>query len=89
MLGYPTDVRTTILGDDGLLSAIAPGTLLVDMTTSEPSLAAEIAAAAAAVGVDSLDAPVSGGDIGARNATLSIMVGGPSGHLHGCCRCWR
>ncbi len=77
MLGYPTDVRTTILGDDGLLSAIAPGTLLVDMTTSEPSLAAEIAAAAAAVGVDSLDAPVSGGDIGARNATLSIMVGGP------------
>jgi 3-hydroxyisobutyrate dehydrogenase len=77
MVGYPSDVREVTLGSDGALTGAAPGTVLVDMTTSEPSLAVEIADAAAAKGVHALDAPVSGGDVGARNATLSIMVGGP------------
>jgi 3-hydroxyisobutyrate dehydrogenase len=76
IVGYPSDVRAVILGDDGALSGAAPGSVLVDLTTSEPSLAVEVAEAAAAKGVTSIDAPVSGGDVGARNATLSIMVGG-------------
>ena len=76
IVGYPGDVREVLLGDDGALSGAAAGSVLVDLTTSEPSLAVEIAEAAAAKGVASVDAPVSGGDVGARNATLSIMVGG-------------
>jgi 3-hydroxyisobutyrate dehydrogenase len=76
MLGYPTDVRDTVLGDDGVLAAMKPGALLVDMTTSEPTLAAEIERAAGDRGIQTLDAPVSGGDVGARNATLVIMTGG-------------
>jgi 3-hydroxyisobutyrate dehydrogenase len=76
MVGFPEDVRAVTLGSDGTLAGTGPGTVLVDMTTSDPGLAIEIAAAAAAQGVHSLDAPVSGGDVGARNATLSIMVGG-------------
>jgi 3-hydroxyisobutyrate dehydrogenase len=79
MLGYPHDVRETVLGDTGLLSTMRPGSLLIDMTTSQPALAVEIHEAAAAEGVDALDAPVSGGDVGARNATLVIMVGGDAG----------
>jgi 3-hydroxyisobutyrate dehydrogenase len=76
MLGYPDDVRDTVLGSGGLLEAMRPGSLLIDMTTSIPSLAVEIAAAGAERGISALDAPVSGGDVGARNATLVIMVGG-------------
>jgi 3-hydroxyisobutyrate dehydrogenase len=76
IVGYPEDVRQVILGDDGVLAGAARGSVVVEMTTSEPSLAEEIAAAAAARGVAALDAPVSGGDVGARNAALSIMVGG-------------
>jgi 3-hydroxyisobutyrate dehydrogenase len=76
IVGYPADVREVILGEDGALAGLAPGGLLVDMTTSEPSLAVEIATAAGAAAIAALDAPVSGGDVGARNATLSIMVGG-------------
>jgi 3-hydroxyisobutyrate dehydrogenase len=76
MVGYPADVREVILGEQGVLAGAAPGTVIVDMTTSEPSLAQEIHERARARGVQSIDAPVSGGDIGARNATLSIMVGG-------------
>ena len=76
MVGYPADVRKVILGTDGVLVAARPGTVIVDMTTSEPSLAQQIYAAAQERGVGSLDAPVSGGDVGARNAALSIMVGG-------------
>jgi 3-hydroxyisobutyrate dehydrogenase len=76
MLGYPSDVREVVLGEDGVLAAMASGALLVDHTTSEPSLAREIAEAAAAGGVDALDAPVSGGDVGAREARLVVMVGG-------------
>lgn len=76
IVGHPSDVREVILGDRGALSAAAPGAILVDMTTSEPSLAVEIAEAAKAKGVHSLDAPVSGGDVGAREGRLSIMIGG-------------
>jgi 3-hydroxyisobutyrate dehydrogenase len=76
MVGLPHDVREVILGDAGVLAGCEPGALIVDMTTSEPALAVEIAAAARARGVHSVDAPVSGGDVGAREARLSIMVGG-------------
>jgi 3-hydroxyisobutyrate dehydrogenase len=76
MVGFPSDVREVILGENGALKGMKPGGFLVDMTTSEPALAREIAAAAAARHVHALDAPVSGGDIGAREARLSIMVGG-------------
>lgn len=76
IVGFPDDVREVILGDDGVLSGARPGTTLVEMTTSRPSLAEEIAEAAVGQQVAAIDAPVSGGDSGARNATLSIMVGG-------------
>ena len=76
IVGFPADVRDALLGTDGALAGANAGSVLVDMTTSEPSLAVEIAAAAAAKGVGAVDAPVSGGDVGARNATLSIMIGG-------------
>jgi 3-hydroxyisobutyrate dehydrogenase len=76
IVGFPRDVREVFLGPQGALVGCKPGMVLVDMTTSEPSLAQEIYQAAKAKGVASVDAPVSGGDIGAKNATLSIMVGG-------------
>ena len=76
MLGFPIDVREVVLSEDGILEVMQPGSLLVDMTTSEPALAVEIHEAATAKDVQALDAPVSGGDVGARNATLVIMVGG-------------
>src|SRR5262245_14196859 len=75
-VGFPKDVREVFIGADGALAGAKPGTVLVDMTTSEPSLAKEIYAAAKAKGVAALDAPVSGGDVGAKNAALSIMIGG-------------
>ena len=76
IVGFPKDVREVFLGDDGALAGSQSGTILVDMTTSEPSLAEEIAKEASAKGVHSLDAPVSGGDVGAKEARLSIMIGG-------------
>jgi 3-hydroxyisobutyrate dehydrogenase len=76
IVGFPADVRAVYLGNEGALGAASPGAVIVDMTTSEPSLAVEICDAAKAKGVGAVDAPVSGGDVGARNATLSIMVGG-------------
>src|SRR5262249_26982448 len=76
MVGYPDDVRAVYFGKDGVLAGSHPGTVLIDFTTTEPTLSREIAAEAASRGVFTLDAPVSGGDVGARNATLSIMVGG-------------
>src|SRR5262245_50726264 len=76
IVGFPPDVRDVFLGGDGALAGSKPGTVLVDMTTSEPSLAREIYEQAKAKDVAALDAPVSGGDVGAKNAALSIMVGG-------------
>jgi 3-hydroxyisobutyrate dehydrogenase len=76
IVGYPQDVQDVILGDDGALAGCKSGSVVVDMTTSRPSLAVEIARRAAERGVQSIDAPVSGGDVGAKNATLSIMIGG-------------
>lgn len=81
IVGYPRDVREVFLGPEGALAGSRAGTVLVDMTTSEPSLAREIAEAARARGAAALDAPVSGGDVGARNAALSIMVGGEAATL--------
>ena len=76
IVGYPADVESVFLGEDGVIARAKAGTVLVDMTTSEPALAERIHAEAMAKGVGALDAPVSGGDLGARNATLAIMVGG-------------
>jgi len=81
MVGTPSDVRQVVLGEGGALAGAAPGAILVDMTTSEPQLAVEIDAAARAKGIACLDAPVSGGDVGAREARLSIMVGGEAAVL--------
>src|SRR3954452_14281496 len=72
IVGFPKDVREVFLGEQGALAGGKPGTILVDMTTSEPSLAREIHEAGKGRGVHALDAPVSGGDVGARNAGLSI-----------------
>lgn len=76
MVGYPEDVEVTHLGPQGTLSAAKAPALLIDFTTSSPALAQRIAERSAALGTQAIDAPVSGGDIGARNATLSIMCGG-------------
>lgn len=81
MVGFPADVREVVLGERGALAGAVPGTLLVDMTTSEPELAREIEREAIERGVGALDAPVSGGDVGAREARLSIMVGGLREHF--------
>lgn len=76
IVGFPHDVEQVILGDEGVLAGCRSGMTVVDMTTSQPSLAERIAKEASARGVSAIDAPVSGGDTGARNAALSIMVGG-------------
>lgn len=81
MVGYPEDVRETHLGERGTLAVTSPPRIIIDMTTSRPSLAREIAERASQRSIGSIDAPVSGGDVGARNATLSIMVGGESRHV--------
>ena len=76
IVGFPADVREVYFGSSGLLSAARAGQVFVDMTTTEPTLAKEIYEAAKAKGASGVDAPVSGGDVGAKNATLSIMIGG-------------
>ncbi|GAB2555956.1 NAD(P)-dependent oxidoreductase [Gracilibacillus alcaliphilus] len=76
MVGYPQDVEGVYLGENGIIANANTGTFLIDMTTSDPLLAEKIYQAAAAKGLHSLDAPVSGGDVGAINAKLAIMVGG-------------
>ena len=78
MVGYPTDVEEVYFGENGLFQTAKSGSVVIDMTTSEPSLAKRIYAHAKEKGVEALDAPVSGGDIGAQNGTLSIMIGGDS-----------
>ncbi len=76
MVGYPKDVEEVYFGGQGIFAGFGPGKIAVDMTTSSPALAERIATRAAELGGAALDAPVSGGDVGARNAALTIMVGG-------------
>ena len=76
IVGYPNDVKDVYLGENGILKGAQKGSIIVDMTTSEPSLAVEIYEKAKIKGISSLDAPVSGGDVGAKEGTLAIMVGG-------------
>lgn len=76
MVGYPNDVEDVYLGQNGILAHAREGTYVIDMTTSTPSLARRIYAEAKGKGIYALDAPVSGGDIGAREARLAIMAGG-------------
>jgi 3-hydroxyisobutyrate dehydrogenase len=88
IVGFPADVRAVTLGPEGALAGSRPGMALVDMTTSDPSLAIEIAQRAAARGVQSIDAPVSGGDVGAKEARLSIMIGGDRQAVEALRPCW-
>lgn len=76
MVGYPKDVEDVYFGNKGIFAMAKPRSIVIDMTTSQPTLAKKIADHAKALQLDALDAPVSGGDIGAQNGTLSIMVGG-------------
>jgi 3-hydroxyisobutyrate dehydrogenase len=76
MVGYPSDVEEVYFSEQGLLNNAKAGTYLIDFTTSTPSLAQKIYRSAKEKEIYTLDAPVSGGDVGARNATLTIMVGG-------------
>jgi len=76
MVGYPSDVENVYFGPAGIIANSRPGTILIDMSTSRPDLAVKISATAVGAGCSALDAPVSGGDLGARAATLTIMVGG-------------
>jgi 3-hydroxyisobutyrate dehydrogenase len=85
MVGFPSDVREIYLGGQGALAAMPRGATLIDFTTSEPSLAIELAKLASERGIEAIDAPVSGGDVGGRNATLSIMLGGDEA----ACRRWQ
>lgn len=88
IVGFPADVRQVVLGPDGALAGCSGREVLVDMTTSEPSLAVEIYERAKAKGVASVDAPVSGGDVGAKEARLSIMIGGDEDIVEGLRPCW-
>lgn len=76
IVGFPKDVRKVYFGEEGIFKGIKPGSVVIDMTTTSPSLAVEIYNKAKESGVHSIDAPVSGGDVGARNANLSVMAGG-------------
>jgi 3-hydroxyisobutyrate dehydrogenase len=76
IVGYPTDVEEVYLGENGLIQNGEPGSYFIDMTTSAPSLAVKIYEEAKKMGIQVIDAPVSGGDVGAKEAKLSIMVGG-------------
>jgi len=89
IVGFPRDVREVVLGAEGALAGCEAGNVLVDMTTSEPSLALEIYEAAKARGVASVDAPVSGGDVGAQEARLSIMIGGDADVVASLDPCWQ
>ncbi|MFD2990889.1 NAD(P)-dependent oxidoreductase [Fictibacillus nanhaiensis] len=82
MVGYPKDVEEVYLGAEGLVAHAKEGSYLIDMTTSSPQLAQKIERTAAERNIATLDAPVSGGDIGARDAKLSIMVGGSESAFH-------
>jgi len=81
MVGYPEDVRAVYLDKNGLIHGVRSGSILVDMTTTKPSLAKDIYDAFGSLNVSTLDCPVSGGDVGAKTAALSIMVGGDKDKL--------
>ncbi len=89
IVGFPEDVRAITLGEEGTLAGAKQGAILVDMTTSDPSLAVEIYNRAKEKGVFSVDAPVSGGDVGAKNGTLSIMIGGDKEIVEALMPCWQ
>jgi 3-hydroxyisobutyrate dehydrogenase len=76
IVGYPKDVEEVYFGQKGILSTLEKGKTIIDMTTSNPAIAERIYNAAEEIGAKSLDSPVSGGDTGAKNGTLAIMVGG-------------
>lgn len=76
IVGFPKDVEEVFLGENGILKGVKEGTIIIDLTTSEPTLALKIYEEAKKKGVSSIDAPVSGGDVGAREGTLAIMTGG-------------
>ena len=84
MVGYPKDVEEVYFGPGGILSSAGAGTYLIDMTTTDPKLSQRIYGEASARGLHALDAPVSGGDTGAKNGTLSIMVGGEQADFDAC-----
>lgn len=84
MVGYPRDVEDIYFGQGGILSSAQRGAYLIDMTTTSPKLSRRIYEKAKELGMHALDAPVSGGDVGARNATLSIMAGGDTSDYHTC-----
>jgi 3-hydroxyisobutyrate dehydrogenase len=89
IVGYPADVRQVTLGERGITAGCRPGSVMVDMSTSEPSLAMEIARRASEIGAHAVDAPVSGGDVGAREARLSIMIGGEKEVVDALQPCWQ
>ena len=84
IVGYPTDVEEVYFGENGILNSAKPGTYAIDMTTSSPKLAKKIYDAAKKKGIHALDAPVTGGDTGAKNGTLSILVGGDKEDYEAC-----
>lgn len=84
MVGYPKDVEEVYFGEGGILHSADKGTYIIDMTTTSPKLAIKIDAAAREKGLHVLDAPVSGGDVGAQKATLAIMVGGEKADFEAC-----
>jgi len=84
MVGYPKDVEEVYFGQDGILNSARPGTYLIDMTTTSPKLSKRIYQAACSKNLYALDAPVTGGDVGAKNATLTIMVGGDKEAFENC-----
>lgn len=88
IVGFPSDVREVFLAEQGAIAGAREGNVLVDMTTSQPSLAVEIYEAARQKGVSAVDAPVSGGDIGAKSGSLSIMIGGDEETVAALQPCW-
>lgn len=84
IVGYPKDVEEVYCSEEGIFSCAAPGTYLIDMTTSSPALAQKIYQEGKKKGFHVLDAPVTGGDVGAKNGTLSILAGGEKEDFHAC-----
>ena len=84
IVGYPRDVEEVYLSDEGIIANAPEGCYLIDMTTTDPRLSEQIAEEAAGAGMHALDAPVSGGDKGAREGTLAIMVGGEQADFEAC-----